>query len=579
MRLKEKHVWFLAFTAVFAVLAGFVFWGAWGLDKAPVMPDCPVTHPANFIARWCDGWLENGKFTPFDLRRFLGSPYFWQELQYALAAYFAGLGLMYFLRGRGLSRLASYGAGLLLAFSGYWLTLFSAGHLGWFEFMAFGIFPFGLVDRALAKGRVRHWALLGATVAWGSMYQPDLWLLFTVFTGVYFVYRTIATARAAAHPKAFWTRWALGGLLALLVLAAIGLPSFHTAFTKDLAGRKAQIAAGETLSAASARQDDRARQWIFVTNWSMPPEAVFEFFDAGHEGDTTDPFVLALARGRGKSTVRYHGRLGIPKELEDATDPAARWNSMRQHSLYLGWVTCLLALAGLVFGRRRGAVWFFALGAVVFTLCAMGRYCEPVYRCIFALPFGDLLRAPVKWHHLTEFCVAVLAGFGLEGLLAALSRVWAANPRARVYASAAVSLVVLVGAIDLARDARKFCAPKDLETQYFPVPESQLARPDAQTWMTQNGVRTYGAAEFILPDGNGRYGVVPCRLLGRRMSRAEVRKQRADAPRTDFRPTAWGWTANILSLAARSSFRCSRRHRRLGAEKGSRAPRKRRFLI
>ena len=119
MRLKEKHAWFLAFTAVFAVLAGFVFWGAWGLGRAPVMPDCPTDYPANFIAHWCDGWLGDGKFTPFDLRRFLGTPYFWQELQYALAAYLSGLGLMYFLRGRGLSRLASYGAGLLLAFCGY----------------------------------------------------------------------------------------------------------------------------------------------------------------------------------------------------------------------------------------------------------------------------------------------------------------------------------------------------------------------------------------------------------------------------------------------------------------------------
>ena len=549
MRLKEKHGWFLAFTAVFAVLAGFVFWGAWSLDKAPMMPDCPVTYPANFIARWCDGWLQDGKFSPFDLRRFLGTPYFWQELQYALAAYFSGLGLAYFLRGRGLSRLASYGGGLLLAFSGYWLTLFSAGHLGWFEFMAFGIFPFGLIDRALTKGRVRHWALLGATVAWGSMRQPDLWLLFTAFTAVYFVFRTVATARAASSQKAYWTRWTLGGLLALSVLASIGLPSFRTALTHDLAGRKDQIAAGETLSAASDQQNDRERQWVFATNWSMPPEAVAEFVDAGREGDTSDALVLALARGRGKSVAHYHGRLGLPKDFEDAADPGVRWSSMRQHSLYLGWVTCLLALAGLVFGRRRGVVWFFALGAVVFTLFAMGRYCEPVYRCVFALPFGDLLRAPVKWHHLTELCVAVLAGFGIEGLRSALARLWEGNPRGRVWALSAAALVVLVGAVDLARQDSKFCAPKDLETQYFPVPEDQLAQPEAQAWMRQNGVRVYGAGEFVLPDRQGRYGVVRCRLLGKRMPRAEVLKQRAAEPRADFRPTAFGWTANILSLA------------------------------
>ena len=551
MRLKEKHAWFLAFTAVFAVLAGFVFWGAWGLGRAPVMPDCPTDYPANFIAHWCDGWLGDGKFTPFDLRRFLGTPYFWQELQYALAAYLSGLGLMYFLRGRGLSRLASYGAGLLLAFCGYWFTLFSAGHLGWFEFMAFGIFPFGLIDRALTKGSLRHWTLLGATVAWGSMRQPDLWMLFTAFTGVYFLYRTAATARAASDRRAYWTRWTRGGLLALAVLFAIGLPSFRTALTHDLEGRKQQIAAGETLSAASAGQDARARQWTFVTNWSMPPEALAEFFLAGHEGDTSDALVVALGQGRGKSVTRYTGRLGLPKELEDATDPGVRWSSMRQHSLYLGWVTCLLALVGLVSGRRRADVWFFAGAAVFFTLLAMGRYCEVVYRyAVFSLPFGDMLRAPVKWHHLTELCVAVLAGFGIQGLYAGCVRLWAANPHGRLYARAAVALVVLVGAVDLARDASKYCAPKDLEVEYFPVPETQLAQPEAQAWMRQNGVRSYGSGDFIVPDGKGGYGIASCRLLGRRLPRADLRKRRAAVPRTDYRPTPLGWAANLVSLAA-----------------------------
>ena len=39
MKVKEQHLWFLGFTAVFAALAGFVFWGTWSLDVAPVMPD------------------------------------------------------------------------------------------------------------------------------------------------------------------------------------------------------------------------------------------------------------------------------------------------------------------------------------------------------------------------------------------------------------------------------------------------------------------------------------------------------------------------------------------------------------
>ena len=88
----------------------------------------------------------------------------------------------------------------------------------------------------------------------------------------------------------------------------------------------------------------------------------------------------------------------------------------------------------------------------------MGRYCEPVYRVIFSLPFGDYLRAPVKWHHLTEFCLCVLAGYGIEGLLGHLGRLG----RLGRFAPWIVGAVVLIGAIDLARIDHLYCAPVDL---------------------------------------------------------------------------------------------------------------------
>ena len=186
---KPKVIWFAAFTAVFAVCAAFVFWGTWSPEMVPVMPDCPTSYSAYWFRDWLRAWLENGKFAPAIVINWIGSPYLWTEFQYAFAAFMSALGMVYFLRGRGLPRVAAYGAGLLLAFSGYWFTLFSAGHLGWFQWMTYGVFVFGLIDRALEKGKPRHWLLLGACLAWGSMRQPDLWLLFSAFSWVYFVFR------------------------------------------------------------------------------------------------------------------------------------------------------------------------------------------------------------------------------------------------------------------------------------------------------------------------------------------------------------------------------------------------------
>ena len=456
--MKEKHFWFLGFTAVFAALAGFVFWGTWSTDFAPVMPDCPIVHGPFDPVGTLRGMFASGKAVPADICKFLGSSYFWQELQYALALYCAALGMAYYCRGRGLSRLASYGAGLLLAFSGYWCTLFSAGHLGWFQWMTYGVFAFGLADRAVRKGKIRHWLLLGACVAWASCYQTDLWLLFALLTGAYFIWCCV---RERKFP---WKGMALSAAVFFLV----GAPYIRSAFVNDLAGRDKQIEEGQTVSPKDAASTDaREKRWIFVTNWSLPPVESAEFFVPRLNGDTSCPMTLSLGARYGTGVKPYTGALGRPKDA-----PAGNY---RQHSLYVGFVTCILAVLGGLIGLRSliglkglklhctttpSDYVFFLIAAILCWLCSMGRYCEPVYRVIFSLPFGDYLRAPVKWHHLTEFCLVVLAGYGIESLknkVQSLKFGWVGR-----FAPWIVGALVLIGAIDLARIDHLYCAPVDL---------------------------------------------------------------------------------------------------------------------
>ena len=451
--MKEKHYWFLGFTAVFAAFAGFVFWGTWSTDFAPVMPDCPFMYDPDDAAGIFRGMFASGRFNPIEFYRFFGSPYFWQELQFALGLYGAALGMAYFCRGRGLSRLASYGSGLLLAFSGYWCTLFSAGHLGWFLWMSLGVFSFGLADRAVRKGKLRHWLLLGACEAWASGFQTDLWLLFAVFTGAYFIWCCV---RERKFP---WK----GVILSAAVFLLVGAPYIRSAFVNDLAGRDKQIEEGQTVSAKEKTTgDEREKRWIFVTNWSLPPAESAEFFIPRINGDTSCPMTLSLGARYGTGVKQYTGALGRPKDA-----PAGNY---RQHSLYVGFITCILAVLGGLIGLRslmglRGSrshcattdsdCAFFAVAAILCWLCSMGRYCEPVYRVIFSLPLGDYLRAPVKWHHLTEFSICILAGYGIEGLrrlsgLRSMRGAWIAG------------LIVLIGVFDLARVDHLYCAPIDL---------------------------------------------------------------------------------------------------------------------
>ncbi|MCR5838799.1 MAG: hypothetical protein K6G94_04115 [Kiritimatiellae bacterium] len=510
---KPKVIWFAAFTAVFAVCAAFVFWGTWSPEMVPVMPDCPTSYSTYWFRDWLRAWLENGKFAPAQVINWIGSPYLWTEFQYAFAAYMSALGMVYFLRGRGLPRVAAYGAGLLLAFSGYWFTLFSAGHLGWFQWMTYGVFAFGLIDRALEKGKPRHWLLLGACLAWGSMHQPDLWLLFSAFSGIYFVFRLVVCLRAMQQSTSHSLvphspspvprsplpvtiiKWTKGSLIALAALLAIGGASFRSAFVNDLAGRDKQIEEGQTV-AANVAKDDAEKRWIFVTNWSMPPEATKEFWHAGIEGDTSCPMTLAIGQKRGNGIRQYTGALGRPL--------GAKQGNYRQHSLYVGWLTCLLALLGgglaLVAGfspPSNNAGWprasastiiFFFASAVVFWLFSMGRYCEPVYRLVYALPFGDYLRAPVKWHHITEFCLCVLAGYGIWGWMYWVRAKWLSD---RVK-TAAVAVLVLLGVVDLVSNDRLYCAPHRADAEMQFVDGRMLQDPRGVAQLNQMRARVLG---------------------------------------------------------------------------------------
>ena len=471
MRVNPKHVWFLAFTAIFAVLASIVFWGTWALDVVPIMPDCPTSFSIDYSGDFCRNWLLNGKFVPGDIIAFVGEPYFWVELKYVLALFFAAFALSYFLIGRGLSRFAAYSAGLFLAFCGYWCTLFSAGHLGWFQWMTYGVFAFGLIDRMLDKGKFRHSVMLGAVVAWGSFYQADLWLIFTFFTSIYFAFRSIMV-------RPGWKAWALRSIVALAVFIGIGLPSFRSALYSDLAGRDKQIDEGQTLTEDSLSPEEK--RWRFVTNWSMPPEDTKEFFVAGVHGDTSCPMTLAIGKARKVDVKPYEGRMGRPLMPNGEEAPGGNY---RQHSLYLGWMTCIFALLGVVsmffkgdsdekkFFDKRITIAFFLTAAVVFWIFSMGRYVEGVYRCVFALPFGDYLRAPVKWHHLTEFCIVLLAAYGLHF-------VWKLISPYGNFARVILVAVVLYGAFDLVGEAKKFCAPHSADTIVGQFP--QPAPPDRE---------------------------------------------------------------------------------------------------
>ena len=474
---------FLVFTGVYALALLAIFWGAWSLDKVPVAPDCATTFAVDDAAAWFREVLAGKDFIPSDLMHVIGGMYAWVELQFALAAWLAALGVAYYLRGRGLSPVASFGGGAAFGLMGYCFTLFSAGHLGWFIWLMYGPFAFGLVDRGVRKGKWHTWALLGAVLAWSSARQPDLWLMFTVLIfsyGVWCLVRERKTLR--------WGRLFAGVGVVAIVALLVGMPQFGHAIFHEIAGREKQIANTSTVDASStedpaAKEKARTERWLFCTSWSLPPEDTLEFAVAEIHGGSNDPRIHQKPGNK-----PYQGRLGqhgivppgpggrhpITGEHLKAGDEF--WMPYRQHSLYFGFITLILSALGCVgwvLELKKGASsknttskasevdWrdapFWIAAAVLVYLCALGGF-TPFYRLVFALPFGDLVRCPVKFVHLLEFCAAVLAGYGLEFLRLRLGA-------GRAWVVPALAVVAALNVFDLARVDARYLAVQDVSFQ------------------------------------------------------------------------------------------------------------------
>ena len=423
--LKSKTVWMpLVFLFAFSLLMLYVFAPVLPLHTVTLSPDYAKFFKPSWFVTWSENLLSGtDPWCPSMLLNFCGHPLWRHTIFFVITSLFAALGVRYYLKTQHLSPLAAWSAGLCFAFIGYSFTLFNAGHAGYFDFICCGLFAFGLMARCFQTGRFPYFLALGAVLIWAEIHQPDIWMLFTILLGAYAIWCSVKCRKADGDCRFFKTVWPRF-LLTAAVIALAGTVPIRNAFTQSLAGRKEQMEAFSQAGAAKAQPSPEAKKqqdesnWIFATNWSMPPEDIAEFFVPGIWGDASF-----------QPPTPYWGRLGQPFPFQ----AGRMMPNYRQHTLYLGVILLLMAFAGIAgwIGVRANRetpaaeegeaapdfsdVPFWTGAALLCTLLAMGRY-TPFYRMAYALPFMNYLRAPVKFHHLTECAVTMLAGFGFEAL-------------------------------------------------------------------------------------------------------------------------------------------------------------------
>ncbi|MBN1558151.1 MAG: YfhO family protein [Lentisphaerae bacterium] len=404
-----------AVIAGLAVLAGLVlitvFWAPlfsgetlFSADQAPFFRADYQKH--RLMASWgiwvprLAGSGGGGKpFHPLLALSMLLPPLVYHVASYVCSLVLILLGGVFFLRGRGMPRVPAFLGAMAMAFAGYGFTLISAGHRSIFNMMAYAIFMFAFLDRALGRRSFLYFALAGAFAGFGLMSQPDVMGLILLTAAAYGSLRFMQEMIASPDRRAGITwRVLAGGLVALLFLAAVG-SGWYERLTRTIIPRRER-----QMTMTGARTPEE--KWIFTTNWSMPPEEIVEFVAPGIYGFET-----------GHPDGPYWGRVGRSWKWGEHRQGLM---NLRQHTVYLGVLQLLFAVYAVAGAARRkfpgpgrrADVWFWAGAAVLSVLLALGRY-FPLYRLFHALPVASKIRAPIKFIHITDISVAVLFAFGV----------------------------------------------------------------------------------------------------------------------------------------------------------------------
>ncbi|MDE2825371.1 MAG: YfhO family protein [Gemmatimonadota bacterium] len=394
-RKLQPYLGNLLFCLIIAVLAVFVYRGYIIEGKADIRPD--FIGQAIPFDRFAQDFEAEFDETPLWYPHIFGGMPFqasgtYHHLQYSFEAlintvlpdrlisalhgrFFFHLLLgavsMFFLaRALSLSRPASFIAATAFVFSTHMMATEHAN-----RFICFMHVPlvFLAAYRVFDRGRPFDMLLLGAALGSQlSSFHPQIAFYTAMLIGLYAVYAVANDLRDKTSAGTIVRKSALfagGVMLAISVAAVLVLPmqeyAQHSARGLSVGGSDVNVP--------------------FATSWSFPPVEILTFIIPSFAG--------------------FGGPL--------------YWGDMpfTDFPNYLGIVVVVLAVAGIVLNRSRMTL-FLVIAAVLALLVSFGRHLPPVsYVMLHFVPFFGKFRAPVMILVLSQFAVALLAGYGVHALV------------------------------------------------------------------------------------------------------------------------------------------------------------------
>ncbi len=279
----------------------------------------------------------------------------------------AGLGTYLFLRQLKAGAIPAAVAGIAYMFAGSLLTLTYAGHDG--RLIGSALLPLALyfLHKGMTTHRLVHFLLVGVTLALQLLSGHIQKVYYTgLFLVAYFIYMFVVEVRRQRS---------LGLALRLCLMFGAGM----LAAGALAAAQYLPIYANMPYAARGSE-----RGWEYATSWSLP---IVETLD-----------LLTPRFSGGLET--YWGR-----------------NPFKLHSEYLGILPLLLAALAVFRRWRDRSTKFLTFGFLGALVMAWGGN-TPLYRIPYHLfPGVSKFRGPAMIFFVAAFCIAALAGLGLDWLV------------------------------------------------------------------------------------------------------------------------------------------------------------------
>lgn len=379
------------------------FWGAKAIKEQSLLQFLQ-TVPSIFHADWdtlSDGGrtLEGGWNALYLLfHRYLIQHFFPFPANIAwlavLAMCWGAAGTFKYCRLIGIGRFGAFTAGLLYVLCTENLSLINAGHIQKFEAICW--FPWVLLflEKGLRSGRLFHFALTSLMLAiqfFHMHWQISFYTCLAV--GAYCCFHAGAgyLSQRGAYAKPFGKELFLVLVMVLLFFSTIAM-SFAPLYSWSRQSERGDAVAGSATSGSAAASSGEGIGYDEGMSWSLPPEEILTYLVPG---------LFGFSRQEGG----------------DVPEPGQTyyWGRMRftQTGGYLGLLPWLLIPLPLLFRRDR-YTWLFTFLLAATLVMALGKYTF-VYRFMFEyLPAFSKFRVPKMILFLFAFCVAVLAGKGID---------------------------------------------------------------------------------------------------------------------------------------------------------------------